>query len=62
LNLNEIEAALKSKPTPSIKPFAKAEGLDVDAAEFIEKANLPMVNGSRLLWLKETEKEMAAAV
>ncbi|MBF0458366.1 MAG: molybdopterin-dependent oxidoreductase [Nitrospirae bacterium] len=62
LNLNEIEATLKSKPAPSIKPFAKAEGLDIDAAEFIEKANLPVVNGSRLLWLKETEKAVAAAV
>lgn len=58
----EIEEATKPKAATSIKPFAETAGLDVNAAEFIEKANLPVVNGSRLLWLRETEKAMAAAV
>jgi predicted molibdopterin-dependent oxidoreductase YjgC len=61
-SLKDIEDAAKSKAAPSIKPFAETSGLDINAAEFIEKANLPVVNGSRLLWLRETEKAMAAAV
>ncbi|WP_420265287.1 molybdopterin-dependent oxidoreductase [Candidatus Magnetominusculus dajiuhuensis] len=61
--LKEVEDALAaSKAAPSIKPFTKADGLEVDAAEFMAKANVSLVNGSRLLWLKETEKAMAAAV
>ncbi|KWT78977.1 molybdopterin-dependent oxidoreductase [Candidatus Magnetominusculus xianensis] len=58
----EIEDAVNVKAAKSIKPFAKVDGLDVNTAEFTQTANLPVVNGSRLLWLKETEKAMAAAV
>ncbi|MBF0517023.1 MAG: molybdopterin-dependent oxidoreductase, partial [Nitrospirae bacterium] len=60
--LKEIEDAVNAKATVSIKPFAKADGLEVNAAEFTQMANMSVVNGSRLLWLKETEKAMAAAV
>jgi len=57
----EIKKAVKVKKTePSIAPFKKQEGLDVDPVEMIESLNLSIINGSRLLWLKEVEKAIAA--
>jgi len=40
--------------------FSKKEELDIDVEEFISAVNLAMVNGSRLFWLREVEKAVAA--
>jgi len=56
----DIKKALKAKPKISLKPFKKKEGLDVNPEEMIESINASVINGSRLLWIKETEKAVAA--
>lgn len=56
---SDIKKALKAKVKPTLKPFRKKEGFDVDPAEMIESINASVINGSRLLWLKETEKAVA---
>ena len=55
----DIKKALKAKTKVSLKPFKKKEGLDVNPQEMIESINASVINGSRLLWLKESEKAMA---
>ena len=55
----EIKKALKVKPKIALKPFRKKEGFDVNPEEMIESINSSVINGSRLLWLKETEKAVA---
>ena len=55
----DVKKALKAKPKVSLKPFKKKEGLDVNPQEMIESINASVINGSRLLWLKESEKSMA---
>lgn len=40
-------------------PFEKRQGLDINALELIQSINTWVINTSRLLWLKETEKTMA---
>ena len=42
------------KVKPSFSPFEKKEGFEVDAGEMIESVNASVINGSRLLWLKES--------
>ncbi|TAL25750.1 MAG: 2Fe-2S iron-sulfur cluster binding domain-containing protein [Nitrospirae bacterium] len=56
----DIKKALKTKPKAALKPFKKKEGLDVNPEEMIESINASVINGSRLLWIKETEKAVAA--
>jgi len=57
----EIKKAMKLKKVePSIVPFKKQEGFDVDPSEMIEILNFSIMNGSRLLWLKETERAIPA--
>ncbi len=58
------EAAVKKatkakKGKPSMVPFKKQEGFDIDPVEMIESLNASVINGSRLLWLKEVEKAIA---
>ncbi len=48
--------ALKAEVETKVMPFEKKEGLDIDPAEFVETLNQCVINSSRLLWLKETEK------
>jgi NADH dehydrogenase/NADH:ubiquinone oxidoreductase subunit G len=50
----EIKKLIKlpSKAKPSA--FEKKEGLDLDIRRFIEQINAPVINNSRLLWLKES--------
>lgn len=48
--------ALKAEVKTKFSPFEKKEGLDIDPAEFVESLNQCVINSSRLLWLKETEK------
>jgi NADH dehydrogenase/NADH:ubiquinone oxidoreductase subunit G len=55
----EVKKASKVKSKLSSSPFAKKEGLDISPNEIIESVNASVINGSRLLWLKETEKAMA---
>jgi predicted molibdopterin-dependent oxidoreductase YjgC len=56
----EVNKALKVKIKLSFSPFVKKEGFDTSPGEFIESINASVINGSRLLWLKETEKGVAA--
>jgi predicted molibdopterin-dependent oxidoreductase YjgC len=56
---SDIKKTLKAKPKVSLKPFKKKEGLDVNPQEMIESINASVINGSRLFWLKESEKAMA---
>ncbi len=55
----EVNKAAKVKTKLSFNPFAKKEDLDVSPNEFIESVNASVINGSRILWLKETEKGVA---
>ncbi|MEF9437387.1 MAG: molybdopterin-dependent oxidoreductase [Candidatus Mariimomonas ferrooxydans] len=50
------EAEIKAKAKTKFSPFEKKQGLDIDPAEFVDSLNLCVINSSRLLWLKETEK------
>jgi predicted molibdopterin-dependent oxidoreductase YjgC len=57
----EIKKATKvKKAETSLAPFKKQEGYDIDSLEMIESLNFSIINGSRLLWLKETEKAVPA--
>ncbi|MEW6054452.1 MAG: molybdopterin-dependent oxidoreductase [Nitrospirota bacterium] len=58
----EIKKAVKGKVKHSFQPFAKKEGIDVFPAEFIASLNASVINGSRLLWLKETGRGVAANI
>ena len=55
----EVKKASKVSGKLSISPFIKKGGLDISPGEIIESVNASVINGSRLLWLKETEKAMA---
>lgn len=56
---SEIKKLAKIKVKPALSPFKRQEGLDIKADELIESINASVINGSRLLWLKETEKAVA---
>lgn len=43
-----------------LSPFARREGFDADPGELIESINAAVINGSRLLWLKEAKVSPAA--
>jgi NADH dehydrogenase/NADH:ubiquinone oxidoreductase subunit G len=55
----EVKKASRVKTKLTFRPFAKREGLEISPNEIIESVNASVINGSRLLWLKETEKAMA---
>ena len=55
----EVKKASKVNGKLSFSPFNKKAGLDISPGEIIESVNASVINGSRLLWLKETEKAMA---
>lgn len=58
----EIKKTVKVKHMePSMAPYKKQEGLDVNPGEMIELLNYSIMNNSRLLWLKGTEKSLTAA-
>lgn len=50
------KAAKVKKGKPSMVPFKKQEGFDIDPVEMIESLNASVINYSRLLWLKDVEK------
>jgi formate dehydrogenase (NADP+) alpha subunit len=56
----EIRKALKGKVKVAFGPFKKDKDHDVDAEKFVEDTNKTVINGSRLLWLTETEKAVTA--
>ena len=49
----------KAAPQVKIKPFGK-KNFAVSEEDFTESVNSAVMNGSRLLWLKETEKSIRA--
>lgn len=49
----------KIKVKKSVAPFERKEGFDIKPDEMIESINASVINGSRLLWLKEAEKVVA---
>jgi predicted molibdopterin-dependent oxidoreductase YjgC len=55
----EVKKASQVKTKPTFRPFVKKQGLEISPDEIIESVNASVINGSRLLWLKETEKAMA---
>jgi predicted molibdopterin-dependent oxidoreductase YjgC len=58
----EIKKIMKvKKAAASMMPYKKQEGYDVNPADLIEALNFSVMNNSRLLWLKETEKAVPAA-
>ena len=52
----EIKSAFEVSSKPKFNPFDKKKGLDVNPLEFKESIQQYVINSSRLLWLKETEK------
>ncbi|NWF75718.1 MAG: molybdopterin-dependent oxidoreductase [Nitrospirae bacterium] len=56
----EVKKAIKIKEKLPIGLFIKKEGLEISPEEVIESINASVINGSRLLWLKETEKAVSA--
>ncbi|GAB4412618.1 MAG: molybdopterin-dependent oxidoreductase [Thermodesulfovibrionales bacterium] len=52
----EVRKLAKTKAKPEFRPFKKKEGIDVSPEEMIESINASVINGSRLLWLREMEK------
>ena len=57
----EVKKALPADPKPLFRPFARKGELQVKPDEMIESINISVTQGSRLLWLKETEREETAA-
>ncbi len=56
----DVKKATTVKAELSVSPFEKKEGLDLSSKEFIESINHSVISGSRLLWLKESIKEVTA--
>lgn len=56
----EVKKAIKIKEKLPIGLFIKKEGLEISPEEVIESINASIINGSRLVWLKETEKAVTA--
>jgi NADH dehydrogenase/NADH:ubiquinone oxidoreductase subunit G len=55
-NEAEIKKAAKAKTKLSFSPFIQREGFEVSPSDFIESVNASVINGSRLLWLKEAKE------
>jgi NADH dehydrogenase/NADH:ubiquinone oxidoreductase subunit G len=57
---SDVKKASTVKAKLSVSPFEKKEGLDLSSKDFIESINHSVISGSRLLWLKESIKEVTA--
>jgi NADH dehydrogenase/NADH:ubiquinone oxidoreductase subunit G len=55
----DVNRAAKAKTKLSYSPFVRKKEFDISPGEMIESVNTSVINGSRLLWLKETEKAIA---
>ncbi|MEW6115596.1 MAG: molybdopterin-dependent oxidoreductase [Nitrospirota bacterium] len=51
---SDTKKLAKVKTKVSFGPFTRVEGFDVKVGEMIESVNASVINGSRLLWLKES--------
>lgn len=51
-----VKAAFEVTAKPKFSTFEKKKGLDINPLEFKESIQQYVINSSRLLWLKETEK------
>ena len=56
----DVKKALKTKVKAAFSPFKRDKDLEIDGEKFIDEINRSTVNGSRLLWLKESEKAVVA--
>jgi NADH dehydrogenase/NADH:ubiquinone oxidoreductase subunit G len=56
----DVKKAIKTKAKVVFSSFKKDSGYEIDAEKFMEESNKSIVNGSRLLWLKETEQAVTA--
>jgi NADH dehydrogenase/NADH:ubiquinone oxidoreductase subunit G len=56
----DVRKALKTKAKVAFSPFKRDKDLDIDGEKFTDDINKSTINGSRLLWLKELEKAVAA--
>jgi NADH dehydrogenase/NADH:ubiquinone oxidoreductase subunit G len=52
----EVKKALKKKGKITLSPFERKGQFDIRPDEMIESVNASVINGSRLLWLKERPK------
>ncbi len=52
----EVKRMARIKIKPAFNPFIRDEGFDVSPSDIIESLNSSVINGSRLLWLRETER------
>ncbi len=59
-NTEEIKGLADVKAELTVKPFSKRSDLASDMTGLCESMNKPVINGSRLLWLKETEAAVSA--
>lgn len=57
----ETSKLAKISVKPSLKPFSRAEGPDTNPEELMLASNASVINGSRLLWLKEAVKGLACS-
>lgn len=55
----DIKKAAKTKVKVAFSPFKRDKGLNIDVEQFIDDMRISVINGSRLLWLKELEKAVA---
>ena len=56
---SEIKKLVKANASRHLRPFEKKKWIDV-TPEMIELINASVINGSRLLWLKEIERRVKA--
>ncbi|MFZ5907270.1 MAG: molybdopterin-dependent oxidoreductase [Nitrospirota bacterium] len=52
----EIKKAAKVKTKIASSPFIRREGFEISPGDFIESVNASVINGSRLLWLREARE------
>jgi NADH dehydrogenase/NADH:ubiquinone oxidoreductase subunit G len=57
---SEIRKALRRKMKIRVNPFSKDERYNISKDAFIQSMNEPVIQGSRLLWLKEQEDAITA--
>jgi len=56
----EVKKAVKVKVKQPLRAFKEKEGLEISPDELIESINASVINGSRLLWLKEAKQAITA--
>ncbi|MCC6346389.1 MAG: molybdopterin-dependent oxidoreductase, partial [Nitrospirales bacterium] len=58
---SEARSLAQPKSRGTVGAFARTSGFDVTAEEVMESVNASVINGSRLLWLKEAKVRTASA-